>query len=1455
MFAWGADAIAQPLRTALNSIPPNALRETPSGELPATQNLRFALSLPLRNQVALTARLQALYDPANPDFHHWLTAKEFTEQFGPSEADVAKVTRFAQKYKLCVEKIFSNRMVVDLSAPVSDIEQAFNVRMVWRKHPTENRNYFAPDVQPSVEAGVPALDVSGLDDFAVLRSKYRLQAVSVNGKMKRVTNSEATVVTEATGSSPGGGYMGNDLRAAYAPGVTLDGTGQAIGIVVLGAVCYSNDLAAYCATSGIPPILFTNVLLDGVTGVPSGDVGEQSLDAEVSHALAPGARTCFYVGNNPIDVFNAIASDNICKSASSSVGVSPPPGTLSTTLQQMAAQGQSMFNACGDSGFGSPFGWDDNPYITQVGGTVLSTEYPGGPRTTEDGWSGSGGNISPNFSIPSWQQGINMLTNGGSITQRNCPDVAMVSDNLYFCYNDGASGLVGGTSASSPEWAGFMALVNQQAAARGDSTVGFINPVIYGILKGSNSFSYSATFNDITTGSNGKTAVPGYDLVTGLGTPRGQSLIDALARGTNIMPDYFLSSSPTLFVIQENNSTNTISINSLGNFSDAVNLAISGLPSGVTASFNPAGANGGSALILSASGSATPGTVAAKITGISGSLSHFILVNVTVINPNASLNLGFESPVVSDHQYNLTNGGWNFFGNGAGILANGSAFGNPSAPQGTQAAFLQSYGIISQSMAIFIPGVTYTITFAAAQRGSVNGSGESWNVMIDNAVIAGFNPGESATSYQDYSVLFTATNQIHTLAFVGTDVGTGDNTVFIDNVRIAPTASPDFSLTTPTGELILGDGSNISSAITVNSFNGFSSNVNLFVSGLPPGIVASFNPSTGADLASSTLTLTAGAFVVPGFYQITVNGVSGDVLRTSTVNLLVLGSKNFGFETPTVADHQYNPSGAIWTFSGTSPSGSGIVANGSAFGNPSAPEGVQAAFVEEYGSISQTFNGFIPGAKYSITVAAAERVYNGQTNTQVVDIKLDNTLIGTLNPTGTNAAIYRDYATNFTPSSATGALSIVGTDPAGGDNTLFLDNIRINVISNSLAAPTGLVATVSNSQTILGWNASPGATSYNVKRSTINGGPYSTVANVTTPAYIDNPDGVYYYYVVSAVNSAGESSNSVQTPSSPIIVNNFGFEAPAISDHQYNPSGASWNFTGASPSGSGIAANNSAFSNPNAPQGVQAAFVQEDGSISQSLSGFVPGSLYSVTFSAAQRPGSNQHGGESWNVKLDNTVIGSFNPGSGATIYMDYVASFTPTATTHTLSFVGTDLAGGDNTVFLDNVRISVVSNAITPPEGLVAAPGDMQANLAWDASPTATNYYVKRSNNSAGPYLPVGSTAGTSYTDSGLTNGLIYYYVVSALNQIGESANSAPVDASPVSTNPVSITWLWTNNTLTLYWPLDHTGWQLQAQTNPPTLGLGTNWLNIPGTTTTNQFSAPIGPLNGSIFYRLVYQ
>jgi Bacterial Ig domain len=215
------------------------------------------------------------------------------------------------------------------------------------------------------------------------------------------------------------------------------------------------------------------------------------------------------------------------------------------------------------------------------------------------------------------------------------------------------------------------------------------------------------------------------------------------------------------------------------------------------------------------------------------------------------------------------------------------------------------------------------------------------------------------------------------------------------------------------------------------------------------------------------------------------------------------------------------------------------------------------------------------------------------------------------------------------------------------------------------------------------------------------------IGQVASPPYnyTWTPPGSGVYTIFARDNCNGGAS--MDSPTATIdVVNtnvNFGFELPVIGSGNfvYDPSGGSWVFGGSPGNGSGLVANGSGFSNPNAPQGVQAAFVQGHGAFSQALNGFTPGVAYTIRFSAAQR-GTVQNGGESWNVMIDGAIIASFSP--GGTSYTTDTATFTAWAGTHTLSFVGTDYAGGDNTVFIDNVSTTPAISQV-PPAIVLSSP------------------------------------------------------------------------------------------------------------------------------------------------------
>ena len=302
-----------------------------------------------------------------------------------------------------------------------------------------------------------------------------------------------------------------------------------------------------------------NVLLDGATGNPSFNGGEVevSLDIEMVISMATNlSKVIVYEVPSPqtpspgpiVDILNRMVTDNLAKQLSCSWyvlnGTNDP--AADQAFQEMAAQGQSFFNASGDSdaytGLISFPG--DTPYATQVGGTTLTTSGAGGAWASETVWNwdvefgstydgqGSSGGISTQYPIPSWQTNVNMVASQGSTTERNIPDVAMVADNIYV-RADGTDLNNGGTSCAAPLWAAFTALVNQQAAIDGQPAVGFLNPALYTLGNGG---SYNSLFHDITTGSNTWSASPtkfravtGYDLCTGWGTPAGQRLINALA--------------------------------------------------------------------------------------------------------------------------------------------------------------------------------------------------------------------------------------------------------------------------------------------------------------------------------------------------------------------------------------------------------------------------------------------------------------------------------------------------------------------------------------------------------------------------------------------------------------------------------------------------------------------------------------------------------------------------------------------------------------------------------------------------------------------------------------------------------------------------------------------------------------------------------------------------------------
>jgi parallel beta-helix repeat protein len=628
-----------------NQIPKAIINLRPIKRLPETNRLDLSIGLPLRNREDLTNFLKQVSDPNSPNFRRYLTPREFTEKFGPPVEDYAAVLGFLNSQSLTVTGVHSGRTLVDFSGTVAQIERAFHIHLSVYNHPTEPRSFYAPNIEPSVDTTAPILAISGLDNYELPHPLVK----------KHKVISKFGVASEA-GSGPGGNLIGRDFRVAYVPNVTLTGIGQTIGLMEFDGY-YTNDIAQYASIAGLTNTLtMTNVLLDSLTGTPGPGNVEVALDIEMAMSMAPDAKITVYEGLHTLELLSRLAEDNVAKQLSCSWGIGSWGSIANQFLQQMAAQGQTFFNASGDNG---PYNsesdvCEDQPGVTTVGGTTLTTGTNGAWisetawnwATTGDGTDSTGGGVSWNYAIPTWQQGIDMTNIGGSATMRNMPDVAMVADHTFVVDNNGEQEWIGGTSISAPLWAAFTALVNQQATAQGGQSVGFINPVLYALGKNP---SYRAYFHDVVSGNSTNSsnptnyfAVPGYDLCTGWGSPQ-TNLIYALVNFPNLPPT---NSIPQTIRVPADYPTIQAAINAA---SFVTNDTVLVSPGVYDESVN---FNGKPVLLVSQNGPATtainPPAGSSAISFVNGETSNSIVSGFTMNYGGVSVS--YSSPTIISNQ-------------------------------------------------------------------------------------------------------------------------------------------------------------------------------------------------------------------------------------------------------------------------------------------------------------------------------------------------------------------------------------------------------------------------------------------------------------------------------------------------------------------------------------------------------------------------------------------------------------------------------------------------------------------------------------------------------------------------------------------------------------------------------------------------------------------------------------
>ena len=468
-------------------------------------------------------------------------------------------------------------------------------------------------------------------------------------------------------------------------------------------------------------------------------------------------------------------------------------------------------------------------------------------------------------------------------------------------------------------------------------------------------------------------------------------------------------------------------------------------------------------------------------------------------------------------------------------------------------------------------------------------------------------------------------------------------------------------------------------------------------------------------------------------------------------------------------------------------------------------------------------------------------------------------------------------------------------------NHAMYDYLRLELTGYVPPPPASVTAYAGNNCVLVGWPVTPGATSYNLLRSTVSGSGYVAITNgVTGPVcgsgpvnatYLDTTavNGTTYYYVVRSANPTGTSTNSPPS-SGPAPSAGLSTSAPAA------PAGLSVTSAGHQ----SVTLNWSASPGANFYTIFRSTLVNSGGGSSNTLSTIIlnntttgtsypdtsptDGCIYSYLVTATGAGGTSGNsaaaiakplppapattpGGLTATPLQATNITLNWSAVSGAVGYVLQRA----TSVNGPYSLLGsitettcTDYGVGSNTTYYYKVTAmnsgGTSADALTTtrpaaPASLAAVPGNTLAILTWPAAIGAAGYVLRRGTSSGNETNTVatGLTA-TNYTNLNLVNGTTYYYVVAAVGSAATSGNSPEAGVMPYSALPPPLASSKNGGQLTFSWPADHLGWRLVMQTNALGVGLNTNWVPVTGSATTNLIVMPINPAPGSTFFRLTY-
>jgi Pro-kumamolisin, activation domain len=579
--------MAAPAQAGTAAVPVGAAAPVPQGAArlgtaPGAAVMHVDVVLAPRNAAALTQYATDVGTPGSPLYHDYLSPGGFTADFGASSAAIASVRSALAARGLHPGAISANHLSIPVTATASALESAFSVHLAQYRLAggrTAVANTSAPVLPAAAAAHVQA--VIGLDNLVTPRS-LQAEPSDTAGAAKPASRDAAAPLVKTGGPQPcqaavdatltnfpfGIGFTADELAFSYGFSALYKaghrGAGQTIAIEEFGEPDLKSDISTFQRCYGLHNSV-TYQAIDGFSQTGPG-AGEAALDIEIASMMAPRANVIVYRSPNTnagfYDVNSAITTQDRARVVSISYGTCEKfmsrslASSLHVLYEQAAVQGQTVVASSGDRGSEGCLQVDNNPselsvnypasdpFVLGIGGTTIETQdplrSPPGEVVWNDGGDGDGaggGGKSTIYAMPSYQKSYLKVKSG----VREVPDVSADADPEagYVVFWNGGWNIFGGTSAAAPLWAALLSLTDNECPA---TPVGFVNPTLYFVFSSAdkvvvgNNIVVSKAFpgnvnNDYTGQGGGHYAVlAGYDMATGLGTPRAGALAGQLCK-------------------------------------------------------------------------------------------------------------------------------------------------------------------------------------------------------------------------------------------------------------------------------------------------------------------------------------------------------------------------------------------------------------------------------------------------------------------------------------------------------------------------------------------------------------------------------------------------------------------------------------------------------------------------------------------------------------------------------------------------------------------------------------------------------------------------------------------------------------------------------------------------------------------------------------------------------------